>query len=529
MEIELLLFNGRIHTLEPGQPLVSVLLVRGDRVAYLGDDPAADGLIRHATERIDLQDACVLPGLTDAHVHLQWFALGLRQVNAEQPTPQIVLDDVKHRAASLPAGTWITGFGWNHNQWGGRFPTAAQLDGVAPEHPVCLYAKSGHASWVNSVALALAGIDSHTPDPPGGQIVRDAAGQPTGILLESASALLEPLTPVATPDSMLPIYRQALELAARAGLTGLHDMDGPDSFTTEQMLLARGELTLRIVKSIPLAHLDQAIGLGLRSGFGNDRLRLGHVKMFSDGALGPRTAWMLVPYETEPPTLGIETTPHEEIRAAVARANVAGLACAIHAIGDRAVHEALNTYAACARPGLRNRIEHVQLLAPADLPRLAQLGVIASMQPLHATSDMVMADRHWGARAANAYAWRSILESGAVLACGSDCPVEVIDPLAGLHAAITRRRADGSPGPDGWYPAQRLTPEQAVRGYTWGPAYAAELEDCLGTLAPGKLADLTVLEHDILTGDPQTIPHNRVLATLVGGSFIWRDPGLLRE
>jgi hypothetical protein len=326
---------------------------------------------------------------------------------------------------------------------------------------------------------------------------------------------------------MLPLYRQALDQAARAGLTSLHDMDGSDSFTTEQMLLARGELTLRIVMSVPLAHLDQAIALGLRSGFGNDRLRLGQVKMFSDGALGPRTAWMLAPYETEPRTLGIETTPHEEIRAAVARANAAGLACAIHAIGDRAVHEALNTYAVCARPGLRNRIEHVQLLAPADLPRLAQLGVIASMQPLHATSDMAMADRHWGARTANAYAWRSILDSGAVLACGSDCPVEVIDPLIGLHAAITRRRADGSPGPDGWYPAQRLTPAQAVCGYTWGPAYAAGLEDRLGSLVPGKLADLTVLEHDILTGDPQTIPHNRVLATLVGGSFIWRDPGLL--
>ena len=171
----------------------------------------------------------------------------------------------------------------------------------------------------------------------------------------------------------------------------------------------------------------------------------------------------------------------------------------------------------------------MQLLAPADLPRLAQLGVIASMQPLHATSDMAMADRHLGARAANAYAWRSILDSGAVLACGSDCPVEVIAPLVGLHAAITRRRADGSPDPDGWYPGQRLTPVQAVRGYTWGPAYAAGMEDCLGSLAPGKLADLTVLEHDILTGDPQTIPHNKVLATLVGGSFSWRDPGLVYD
>ncbi|MHB1354727.1 MAG: amidohydrolase [Anaerolineae bacterium] len=529
METELLLYNGRIHTQEADRPLVSVLLVRGSRIAYLGDDPTADGLARRATGRIDLHGACVIPGLMDAHMHLQWFAQSLLQVNAEQPTLQAVLDDVKHRAASLPKGTWITGFGWNHNQWGGEFPTAAQLDTAAPEHSVCLYAKSGHASWVNSVALALAGIGAHTPDPSGGKIVRDTTGQPTGILLESASALLEPLIPVATPESMMPAYRQALELAARAGLTGLHDMDGPDSFTTEQMLLARGELSLRIVKSIPLAHLDQAIGLGLRSGFGSDRLRLGQVKMFSDGALGPRTAWMLAPYETEPRTLGIETTPHEEIREAVAKANAAGLACAIHAIGDRAVHEALNTYAACAQTGLRNRIEHVQIIDPHDLPRLAQFGVIASMQPLHATSDMDIADRHWGARAANAYAWRSILDSGAVIACGSDCPVEVIDPLTGLHAAITRRRPDGSPGLDGWYPEQRLTPEQAVRGYTWGPAFAAGMEDRLGSLAPGKLADMTVLEHDILTGDPMAILGNTVLATVVDGSFVWRDPGLNRD
>jgi predicted amidohydrolase YtcJ len=523
---QLLLYNGRIHTVEPGQPPVSTLLVQDEHITYLGDDPSANGQIKRTTERIDLHGACVLPGLTDAHMHLEWFAQGLRQVNAEKPTLQAVLDDIKRRVADAPTGTWITGFGWNHNQWGGEFPTASQLDTVAPRNPVWLFAKSGHASWVNSTALAMAGISTATPDPPGGQIVRDSVGQPTGVLLESASDLLIPIMPVVTPPSMLPNYRQAIELAARAGLTCLHDMDGPSSFAAEQMLLTRGELTLRIVKSIPLSHLDQAITLGIRSGFGNDRLRLGQVKMFMDGALGPRTAWMLAPYVTGPHTVGIKTTPREEIKAAVARANTAGLACAIHAIGDRAVREALDVFTDCGNPGLRNRIEHVQLIDPDDLPRLAKLSVIASMQPLHATSDMDIADRHWGARAANAYAWRSILESGAVLACGSDCPVEVIDPLVGLHAAITRRRADGSPGPDGWYSEQRLSPEQAIRSYTWGPAYAAGMEDRLGSLAPGKLADLTILEHDIMAGDPMTILKNTVLATLVGGSFIWRDPGL---
>lgn len=526
-EPQLLFINGRIHALEPGQPPASALLMRGGRVAYVGDDPAAGGLAHPGAETIDLQGACVIPGLTDAHLHLGWFARGLSQVQAEQPRPEDVLAEVGRRAAALPQGSWITGFGWNHNVWGGEFPTSAMLDAAAPGHPVCLSAKSGHAVWVNSAALRLAGITAATPDPDGGEIVRQLDGEPAGVLLESAAELVQRLIPGETPESLLPAFRRALELLARYGLTGVHDMDGADALITEQMLLSRNELSLRVVKQVPLAQLEHAAALGLRSGFGNHRLRIGAVKMFMDGALGPRTAWMLAPYESEPRTLGIETTPAAEIRAAVAKANAAGLACAIHAIGDRAVRKALDAFEAAGNPGLRNRIEHVQLLDPADLPRLARLGVTASMQPLHATSDMAMAERHWGPRCAYAYAWRPLAESGAALALGSDCPVEVPDPLAGLHAAITRRRADGSPGPEGWYPALRLTPLQALRGYTSGPAYAARMEHTLGTLAVGKLADCTILERDPLACDPADLLQTAVVGTVVGGAFIWRDAGLI--
>ena len=273
---------------------------------------------------------------------------------------------------------------------------------MAPHHPVCLSAKSGHAAWVNSVALAMAQITAETPDPAGGQIVRDAQGQPTGILLEEAMALVYRLIPQPTADTVAQAMRQAIAVANRAGLTGVHDMDASSSFAAEQMLHQEGALSLRVTKSIPFDDLDAAIALGLRTGLGDDGLRIGAVKIFADGALGPRTAWMLQGYDSAPGETGISTTDTETIRRGVERANAAGLACATHAIGDRAVRTVVDIYAALwaenQRRGLRNRIEHVQLVHPADADRLARYGIIASMQPIHATSDMLMADRHWGRR-----------------------------------------------------------------------------------------------------------------------------------
>jgi predicted amidohydrolase YtcJ len=293
-----------------------------------------------------------------------------------------------------------------------------------------------------------------------------------------------------------------------------------------QTLRQSEEQSLRVVKSIPVEHLDDALNLGIRSGFGDNWVRIGGVKLFADGALGPRTAWMLADYENEPGVTGISTTPPEMMRDVVLRANAAGLSTNIHAIGDRANREVLNIYAETlqklGKTGLRNRIEHVQLIDSADCNRLAQLEVIASMQPIHATSDMEIADRYWGARSAKSYGWKDQLKAGAVLALGSDCPVETLDPIQGLHAAVTRRRADGSPGADGWYPEQRLTVAEAVRGYTAGPAYAAGLEDRLGRLAPGYLADLTIVDLDVYNIDPHEINHAHVLGTMVGGKWAWQ-------
>jgi len=524
----LVLLNGVFHTLDEKQPVVSAVAVRGGRFVYLGDNGGARAVFgKEPVEVIDLKGATVLPGLTDAHMHFEYYALMLQNINAELPTPEDVIGEVAKKAQSLPAGKWITGFGWNHNVWGGNFPTAEMLDRVAPHHPVSLQAKSGHAIWVNNAALRAVGINDQTQDPPGGQIVRDSTGKATGIILEEAMWMVEHKIPAPTTDELAAAVEFAMQAANKLGLTGVHDLDQPSVFKAFQKLKQAGKLTLRINKGIPLAYLDAVISAGLYSGFGDDMLHLGPVKMFADGALGPKTAWMLAGYDSAPDDTGISTTDVEVLCESTLKANANGLAVAIHAIGDRANREVLNIYAEAKKQlpdcGLRNRIEHVQLLAPEDAGRLAELGVIASMQPIHATSDMYIADKHWGSRLDGAYAWKTQLEKGAVLALGSDCPVETIDPLAGIHAAVTRRRADSTPGPEGWRPDQRLTVDEAVRGYTTGPAYAAGMEDRLGKLADGYLADMTILDKDIYSIDPMEILSVQVLGTVVDGRFVWRS------
>ncbi|MDD5368123.1 MAG: amidohydrolase [Anaerolineaceae bacterium] len=524
---DLVLLNGRIHTLASRGPLASALVVQAGRIVYVGDDEGAREWLPAVSPEaaLDLKTACVIPGLTDAHMHFEWYSLGLQRLNAELNSLERVLEKVADRAASQPPGSWITGYGWNHNAWGGDLPSRADLDRVAPEHPVALQAKSGHAYWVNTRALELAGVNAATHDPAGGRILRGEGGKPNGVLLEDAQLLVEQVIPVPSLAERIEAYRVGIRTAHQFGLTGVHDMDGPRSFQVWQAMHAAGQMDLRVTKSIPVDLVGEAIRLGLRSGFGDDWLRIGAVKIFADGALGSQTAWMLEPYAGDPHNSGISTLPCESIREAVMQANANGLATAIHAIGDRAVREVLDVYEEVsqklANPGLRNRIEHLQLIHPADAGRLAALNVIASMQPVHATSDMEIAERYWGKRCSGAYAWKTQLDQGAVLALGSDSPVESLDPRLGLHAAITRRRADGSPGPQGWYAEQRLTVKAAVRGFTWGPAYATGMETQLGSLERGKLADLTILDRDIFAISPMEMLETRVVGTVVGGKLVY--------
>jgi predicted amidohydrolase YtcJ len=526
-----ILYNANVHTLDPHQPHATALALRNGDIVAVGSDAEIRTLAGPGIHEVDLAGRTVLPGLTDAHLHFEWYAFGLQDVDAETDTLDAALERVRAKAATLRPGQWILGYGWNHNVWnpGGVFPSAADLDRVAPANPVFLQAKSGHAAWVNTLALKLCGVTAETADPPGGHIERDAstgAAGPTGILLEDAMNLVQHQIPERTAAQLADAMPLAQANAWRAGLTGVHDFDGPRGFSAWQMLRERGQLGLRVVKQLHGWRLDQALALGLRSGFGDDWLRLGNVKVFADGALGPRTAAMIEPYLGEPSNYGLVVTDKEALHELAMRAAGGGLALSVHAIGDKANHDVLDVFASLRRAEkgeergrLRHRIEHVQVLHPSDYRRLGQLKIIASMQPLHATSDMVMADKYWGGRSAGAYAWRTQLDAGAVLAFGSDCPVENFNPFWGIHAAVTRRRADGTPGPEGWYGEQRVTVAEAVRGYTLGPAYAGHMEHRLGSLTPGKLADLIVIDRDIFTCDPMAIRDTQVLGTMVGGEW----------
>lgn len=524
-----ILFNARIHTLDQLRPQASVLVIDRERIAAIGGEEIIDSFSARAS-REDMGGRVILPGLTDAHIHLMNFALSLQKVDVETPTKAECLQRVADRAQTLAPGAWILGHGWQQNDWGGEFGSAAELDVIAPNHPVYLTAKSLHAGWANSAALMLAGITSNSPDPDNGKILRDASGQPTGILLESAMGLIESALPQPSVAEVAQAIRASLPILHQMGLTGAHDFDYRTAFMALQLLRESGDLQLRVLKSVPPDLLDHAHALGLRSGFGDDYLRIGSYKAFMDGALGPRTAAMFQPYLNEPENRGILNLDGEELFEIGRQAVDSGLSMAVHAIGDRAVHEVLDAYEQLrdyeqrnGLPKLRHRIEHVQIIHPDDAGRLAKLGVIASMQPIHAVSDMLAADRFWGDRARLAYAPRTQLEAGALLAFGSDAPVESPNPFLGLHAAVTRRRPDGTPGLDGWYPEQRLSMREALSGFTTGAAYAAGMENRLGRLSPGYYADLVVLDEDPFVCDPDILLSMKSVATMIGGEWVWQS------
>ena len=380
MSATLVLRNGRIHTMDPERPLVTAVAIRDDVIVGVGDDAAMERLLGPGGRVIDLDGKGVTPGLVDAHVHFQWFSLSLQSVDLfEVPSLAEALRRVQEGVQKVAPGGWVQGRGWVQDLWHNRaFPTAAQLDEVSGDRPVYLTHKSGHAAWANSQALRRAGITANTPDPAGGQIQRDESGQPTGILFESAMELVEREIPEPTLDEVVAAMRTAQDYCWEVGLTGIHDFDGRTSFRALQSLHLNGELGLRVVKNIPAYRLEHAVGVGLRTGFGDDWLQIGGIKIFADGALGPRTALMIEPFEGEPDNRGIAVVDKEEMMAIASEASANGLSVTIHAIGDRANHDVLDVYEAVRGeeqeraqqgqkpPELRHRIEHVQLLHPGD-------------------------------------------------------------------------------------------------------------------------------------------------------------------
>ena len=538
---DLILYSGKCFTQDPGFSQATAFAIRGNRFLAVGGDDEVRALAGPNTRLIDLDGRLVLPGLTDAHFHYYDWSLGLRRLRLSAATS---IPDLRERLAQrvseTPPGRWILGQGWNETRWPDpRMPTRTDLDAVAPDHPVILWRNDLHLAAVNSLALQKAGITGDTPDPPEGLIDRDESGRPTGVLRDLAINLVSDVLPPPTEEETAEAMRDGFAILHRLGLTGVHDYrimggaDGPPAFRAYQRLRAGGELALRLWMHIPGERLDEAIALGLRTGFGDDYLRVGHVKLFSDGGQGARTAWMLEPYK-DVGHCGIPLTPMEEIAEAVRRADQAGLAVAVHAIGDRANRELIAVFEqvlnggraaatesrTIAPPMAPHRIEHVQMIRPDDVARLARLGVVASVQPIHATDDIPMIEESVGSRGRFAYPFRDMLDAGIVLALGTDCPVADPNPLWNIHAAATRQTRDGMP-PGGWYPRQRMTVAEAVWGYTMGTALVSGRETMLGSITPGKLADLIVLDRDIFAIEPMEIAQAQVVMTVFDGRVVY--------
>ncbi|WP_027341480.1 amidohydrolase [Hamadaea tsunoensis] len=507
-----------IHTGDESRPRAQAVAVENGQIVAIGSDSEVRAAAGPAAELVDLPGAAVLPGIYDAHIHTAQYAQGLVTVDLGGTRSLAeALARVADRAARLRPGEWLLGGRWNSNVWDPPVqPDRYALDAVCPDNPVALPNIDAHTTWVNSAALRIVGIDAATPDPVGGQIVRDERGEPTGILRENAT---HPLRPYTAADDLGALLRTGQEKLLALGITSLHDIDGDDCWQAYRRLHADGQLKIRVHKAIRLEHFEAAVAEGRRTGQGDDWLRTGPLKVFSDGALGSHTCHTSAPMAGG--GHGIEVVPYPDLVRIYRTAAEAGIAVATHAIGDRANHLVLDAYEEVGpTPGLRNRIEHAQHLRPADVARMARLGIVASMQPVHCTSDLDLVDDLLAGHDLASYAWRGLLDAGAPLAFGSDAPVEDPNPFAALYAAVTRTRPGGEPA-GGWQPGQRITMAEAVRAHTAGSAYAAGEESRKGVLAPGMLADFIAVDTDPYAESPEAVLRTQVLTTVVGGTVAW--------
>jgi len=501
----------------------------GQVIAQGSDDDILNGF-SDSVARINLEGKTLWPGLTDSHFHIQHLAEAATMIDCETETVDECLNRVRQAARNKPKSTWVRGHGWNQNSWDGGFGNAKILDSVSEGHPVFLTAKSLHAAWANSRALELAGIDRHTQDPPDGAIQRDDQGDPTGILFEnSATQMVQKIIPQPDISELSSAFSDLFPKLWSVGLIGGHDFDGIDCWKALQNIYQRGNLNFRIRKHIPFDHLDAFIQAGLRTNSGDERLNIGCVKLFADGALGPQTAAMFTPYEGTTDQ-GILLLTEKAILEIGTHAVSNGIGLSIHAIGDRAIHTVLNAFEKLRvyeqehnLPHLQHRIEHVQTIASEDIPRLVELDIIASVQPVHAPSDMETADQFLGDRAKNTYMFRSFLQAGANLIFGSDAPVESHNPFYGIHAAVTRRRLNGDPGKEGWHPEQRLTLPEALKGFTSAPYETIGQDFKCGKIKTGYHADFLILTSDPFMLDTHQLGSIRPEATFIDGTCLYQS------
>jgi predicted amidohydrolase YtcJ len=518
---ELILLNGKIYTMNPKLPRASAVAVRDSKIIAVGKTSDVENLGRRNFKVINLQGKTVVPGFIDCHTHFLSFALSLNQVNLDQISSfEQILSEIKTFAKRLRPKEWLLGRGWDKNiqKKGGTFNKEV-LDKLCPNNPVALRSKDHHLLWVNSLALQLAEIDKYKEDPTGGEIERDPiSGEPTGILKENACELVWKKISPPSPEQCERLLKEAMKKANSLGLTGIHSFEEQKAVFFFQKFLKDDALSLRVCFWIPKEDLNSAISLGLRSGFGDENIRFGGVKLYSDGALGSQTALMFEPYENSKNNFGIEVTSQDQLTDWVKKAGQAGISVAIHAIGDKGVHQALNAIEHAKNENLRHRIEHIQLLHPQDLKRFSKLGVIASVQPYHAPSDRDIADKYWGKRAGFRYPYKSLLNQKTKLVFGSDLPIETMDPLKIIYAAVTRRK-EGERRRS-WHPQECLSMPEAVFAYTQSASYASYEEKIKGSIEIGKLADMVVLSKDIFEVNPEEILDTKVESTTLGGKIV---------
>jgi predicted amidohydrolase YtcJ len=530
---DLVISGGRVWTGDPGQPIATSVAILGDRIVAVGSDADVAPWRGPATRRIDARGHLVLPGFNDAHVHFVSGGQSLENIDLKNaPTREEFTRRIGERAASLPKGEWLTGGNWDDQQWTPAvMPDASLIDPVTPDTPVFVYRYDGHMGLANSAAMRLAGLTARTPDVPGGEIVRDVQGRPNGLLKDAAMNYVYKAIPPLSRERRLRAIRAALQHAASVGVTSVQDMNPePEDVALYAELQEKGELTTRIYAAPPLARWKEFAAVGARHAFGSPWLRFGALKGYADGSLGSSTAYFFEPFSDNPKSHGLlsdEMQPIEGMRDRMMGADAAGLQLCIHAIGDQGISTILDLFDGVVRAhgpaDRRFRIEHAQHMAPKDFDRFAALGVIASMQPYHAIDDGRWAEKRIGPeRIRTTYAFRTFLDKGVHLAFGTDWDVAPLNPLLGLQAAVTRATLDGK-NPGGWVPEQKISLAEAVTAYTQGSAYAEFQEKEKGTLQPGRLADLVILDTDIFAVDPVRIPEAKVLTTVAGGKVVFES------
>jgi len=528
---DLIIVNAAIHTMDQARPTAGAVAVLGNRIVALGSTADLRPLAGPGTRVIDAGGKLVLPGFNDAHVHFLMGGFSLANVDLrEAQSPQEMARRLGDYARKMPKGRWILGGDWDHEKWpGAPLPTREMIDAATPDNPVWVNRLDGHMALANSLALKLAGVTKETKDPPGGLIVRDPkTGEPTGIFKDAAEDLVERAIPEKSFEEKHVAARAATEHAAQLGVTSVTDMSAGDDVGLYQSMLDRGELKNRIYAIRSIVSWEVLGKTGVRAAFGSDMLRIGGLKGFADGSLGSSTALFFQPYSDAPNTRGLlfdQMLPEGVMLKRVEGADKLGLQVMIHAIGDEANMRILDIYEQAAEKNgprdRRFRIEHAQHLRPTEITRFGKQKVIASMQPYHAADDGRWCEKRIGPeRSRGAYAFRSLLDTGAVLAFGSDWTVAPLNPMEGIKAAVTRQTLDGK-HPDGWIPEQKLTMDEAVRAFTIGSAYAEFAEKAKGTISPGKLADLVMLDRDLYQIPPAEIDKARVVLTVMDGRIVW--------